>query len=344
MSTAPATIQDVAELAEVNFSTVSRAFSGRGTVAETTRQRILDAAESIGYRPSMAARSTRMGRSGIIGMLSSCDPSLSVVAPAFLAGLSEALHARGLCLLSDILDGAEPRGKPASHPPRILREHGVDGLLINYAFKMAPASRRLLETSKLPSVWINQDRPFNCVRPNDHGAAVLGTQSLLSGGHLRLCYVDEAPRPNPVHYSHTARREGYERAMAEAGLEPRVFTPDPMPPSGAYPLRLNFMLDQYCRLLRGAGRPGAVLCSGGGRVMLAAACRVGLRVPDDLAVLTFDNDPGADTRVAVDRLLVPYRAMGLAAAYELNALIGGSDRQRPAVVLPFEFHRVGTTG
>ena len=86
--------------------TVSRPFSGRGPVAEGTRRRIMEAAERLGYRPNLAARATRVGRTVLIGRIRGAHRACSVHAPEFDAGLDAALAERGLCLVRDTLPDA----------------------------------------------------------------------------------------------------------------------------------------------------------------------------------------------------------------------------------------------
>ena len=328
---------------------MSRAFSRSAPVAAKTRERIFEAARSVGYRPSMAARMTRTGRSGLIGVVQSPVAGHSVDNPSFLLGLSGELHRRGLCLVSDVLSvpgdsGANPAA-PAPKVPRIIREHLAAGFLINYAFGMPEAAERLLGESNVPAIWINQLRERNCVRPDDRGAAAEATAYLLGRGCRDIAYVAAPVSPSASgaqHFSRPARERGYRDAMAAAGIPARVEVLPPLPPAGAYAQRLGHVLRSHVALLSRRDRPEAVLCEADGRVMLAAACEVGLRVPEDLAVFGIDNDPGGDVRIAMDRVVVPFLAMGRAAVEEVCGLIEEPDRPRPPVLLPFEFHRTGT--
>ncbi|MHB1158509.1 MAG: LacI family DNA-binding transcriptional regulator [Phycisphaerales bacterium] len=339
------TIQDIAKAVGVTHVTVSRAFSGKNPVSPKTRRRIMEVAHSMGYRPSAAARAVRTGRTGFVGMLRSPSPACSVIEPLFDAGIDEALHGCGLCLVRDIVDDIT-ENQPHAQPPRIVRENVVDGLLINYAFGTPPPVRDLLDRCRVPAIWINRKRDTNCVRPNDEGAALEATRHLLAHGHTRIAFIpqpryEESPH-SEEHYSVADRQSGYESAMRQAGLTPRIMRLPPIPTDA--PLRLGHLLRSCVQLLGWSDRPSAVLCgfSGGGRTMLLAAAHAGLRVPDDLSVMTFDNDAGADERIAVDRVLVRYRAMGQASVNELCALIDQPDVPRSPVVIPFEFHRTGS--
>ena len=343
----PATLNDVAIAAGVTHVTVSRAFSGKGPVALATREKVFRAAERIGYRPNTAARSIRTGRTGFIGMIRSPSQMYSVHSTCFDSELDETLHNRGLCLVRDIVaDPAELEGVSTT-PPRIVRENTVDGLLVNYAFGTPPMVRDLLDRCRIPAIWFNRKRTENCVYPNDFGAAFEGTQSLIAQGHRRIAYVKVDSciawtKDREPHYSFVDREAGYRQAMNDAGLMPQSLDISRIPSKPAD--RPGHLMRSFVEILGRADLPTALLCEKGGRVMLFAAATLGLRVPDDLSVMTFDSQASADHEVAVDRLLIRHRAMGRLAVEEICELIKHSSAPRKPVTIPFEFHRVGTVG
>ena len=335
---AAATATDVAREANVTQVTVSRAFSGRGPVAEPTRRRIMEAAERLGYRPSQAARATRAGRTGLIGMIRGAHRACSVHVPEFDAGLDAALNERGLCLVRDTIPDADGL-------PRIVRERVVDGLIVNYVFGTPPAVREMIDRCHIPAVWINRRRDANCVRPDDEAGAYRATQHLLAHGHARVAMIDQERSLEDLaflepHYSVADRRAGYERAMRGAGLAPRY---DLLPR-----LRPHEMLPGYLAVACGtylgqSNRPTAILCGNGqGQTLVAAAWRLGLRVPDDLSVVTINNRARSDDGIAVDRVLVPFGRIGREAVAEVEAVIAQPGRARPPVVIPLDFQRTGS--
>ncbi len=342
------TMQDIADRAGVARATVSNVLTGRFPAKRSDAARraaqIRRIATQLGYRPSTAARAVRTGRTGFIGMIRSPSLAYSVCDHAFEFGLDEALHARGLCLLRDIIDEPLRQNSEHAQAPRIVRENAVDGLLINYAFGTPPAVRQVLDRCRLPAIWINRKREENCVRPNDQGAAIEATRYLIQRGHRHIGFVCAPAYPwqleGETHYSGPDRLAGYEQTLRQAGL-PAHRIDLPLMSRHSHE-RVGHLLRCYVDLLRRPDRPSAVLCDGGGREMCHAAALLGLRVPQDLSVMTFDNDAGGDERVAVDRVLVRYWAMGRVAVSELCALIDQPDRPRPAVLIPFEFHQAGT--
>ena len=350
MFTPPAaTMQDIADRVGVHRTTVSNVLNGR--LASTRRDaaeraaEIRRVAEELNYRPSLAARAIRTGRTGFIGMIHSRQMQCSNHAPEFNAGLDDALHDRGLCLVRDIIDDGLVRGDCGVAPPRIVREDAVDGLLVNYAYGTPPAVRDVLDRCGVPAIWINRRRDANCVRPDDEGAARVATRYLLEHGHTRIAMLTldnsmQLLSEKEVHYSLTDRWSGYHDVMQEAGLAPRAEVLDP-------PVRLTYQPGRVPRdciaFLERPGRPTAVLCDRvRGRVLLAAAWKLGIRVPEELSIIGFEDTAQIDADLACDRVLVPHRPMGRAAVHELVQLIDDPAAQRPPVVLPFEFHRVGS--
>ncbi len=343
-----ATMQDIADLVGVNRATVSNVLNGR--LASTRRdaaaraREIRRVAEEIGYRPSQAARATRTGRTGFVGMICSARLSHSVHSASFNSGVDEALHQRGMCLLRDLIGDPLNPDDDGAAAPRIVREDAVDGLLVNYAFGTPPLVRDLIDRCQIPALWINRKRDANCVRPNDEGAAREATRHVLSFGHRRVAFLTVRPAPAHLaedrHYSVADRQAGYAHEMIEAGLTPRVLSLPPHHPGEYEP---GYIHRACLALLQDPDRPTAIVCGGDyGRPLVAAAWKLGLRVPEDLSVITFDNHAQADHNLAVDRVLVPYFPMGVAAVTELLALIDDPAEPRRPVVLPFEFHRTGS--
>jgi LacI family transcriptional regulator len=335
-------MQEIADRAGVARTTVSNVLNGRFRAersdAARRAARIRRIADELNFRPSAAARATRTGRTGLIGLLCSPSFSQSVHVPDFEMGLLQGAHERGLCIVKDRLD--QGRDGSLSAIPRILREKLVDGVLINYAFGTPRQVRDVLERCQIPTIWINRKRNTNCVRPNDEGAAFEATRHLIAHGHTDIAFVIDCPLPDvEPHYCAADRVEGYRRAMEQARLRPRVIT-TPSYPATDDPW-YSFVLNQYLQVLATGDRPTAVLCLHG-RAMLLAAERLGVRVPRDLSVVTFDNEGSLDVAVAVDRVLVPNFAMGRHAVHSLCSLIEGEIKHLSPVVLPFEFHITGT--
>ena len=328
------TMTDVAKRVGVSQSTVSCVLNGRYNrvgVSVETRERILETAREMGYRPHSSARALRAGRFGSVALLLSAEEHHSYLPGALHDGIQEALNARDLHLT--LAKAPDEQLTEKGFLPKILRSSVADGLLINYTQAVPDALERALREHQLPSIWINADRTEDCVRPDDREAGQRLTERLLALRHTRIAYLSQHElHPAPwIHYSVFHRFAGYEQAMRAAGLAPRLLD---MPVSLAE-------IETRARLwLNRPDRPTAVIAYGPGAALAVrfAALSLGLRVPDDLSIAAFglhsaDESGGKPLTMA----LVPEREMGKAAVEDLLRRIDTPGESLPLRILPFAF-------
>jgi LacI family transcriptional regulator len=284
-----ATMKDIARLVGVSQPTVSHVLNGRAErfrISPQTQERVHEAAAKLGYRVNALARATRTGRSNFVALLLSTHSGRSYLPPTMLDTIHDALAERDLHLVLAKLPDAQLSDQ--TFVPRILRELGVDGLLIDYTDQIPPAMIELIERNALPAIWINTDRATDCVRPDDRQMGRLATEQLVQRGHRRIAYVDYAVGHDALAQAHYSRRErelGYTQAMLAAGLRPEVLRL-------ATGLEKQQRADDLERLLREANRPTAVISySPQSSALLKAMRRVGLSFPADLAWVSFADRP-----------------------------------------------------
>jgi LacI family transcriptional regulator len=332
-------MKDIAQRAGVHRATVSNVLNGKFKAERSDAARraakIRKIAAEMGYRPATFARATRTGETGLVGMIKSPSLADSVHAPEFEAGVIETLHANGLCLLLDVIDDSP------KDAPRILRERVVNGMLINYVSRTPQPVRDILDRCDVPAIWINRKLETHCVRPNDEGAAREATRHLLAHGHRHVaCIVPQPTTDAGMHYSMADRQAGYEYVMRQAGLTPQTITLHPDYES--FRNDHGGILRRAVEFLSRPNRPTAILGNVDGPALLLAAASLGISVPEDLSVMAFDNQASMGQVMTYDRVLVPYKGMGRAAVMELLNLIDRPDAPRPAVLIPFDFQRMGT--
>ncbi|UWX97103.1 LacI family DNA-binding transcriptional regulator [Arthrobacter zhaoxinii] len=271
-------IRDVAAAAGVSHQTVSRVINGHANLRETTRQRVLDAMEELQFRPNRAARALVTKESRIIGALVASGAEYGPTAT--LQAVQTAANAAGYVVDPAHIDKADHRSIEAALDR--LMSHAVEGLVL-----LAPQSRTLEVIEKL-SIRI----PFvtvHSLHSEDHRMSVdqlagarLATRHLLELGHRRVVHV-----PGPEEWVETeARRQGYLEEMAEWGLEPAIV------PAGEWTADSGYRVGLELRQER---RFSAVVC-GNDHIALGlvhAYADVGLRVPEDLSVVGFDDVPEA---------------------------------------------------
>ncbi|MDM7991173.1 LacI family DNA-binding transcriptional regulator [Arthrobacter sp. zg-Y877] len=271
-------IRDVAAAAGVSHQTVSRVINGHSNLRESTRQRVLDAMEELQFRPNRAARALVTKESRIIGALVASGVEYGPTAS--LQAVQTAANAAGYVVDPAYIDKADHRSIEAALDR--LMSHAVEGLVV-----LAPQARTLEVIEKL-SIRI----PFVTVHSlhgEDHRMSVdqlagarLATRHLLELGHRRVVHV-----PGPGEWVETeARRQGYLEEMAEWGLEPAILSAGEWTADSGYRVGLE---------LRQQRTFSAVVC-GNDHIALGivhAYADAGLRVPEDLSVVGFDDVPEA---------------------------------------------------
>ncbi|MDQ3814206.1 MAG: LacI family transcriptional regulator [Armatimonadota bacterium] len=282
------TLHDVARQVGVHPMTVSHALKGTGRIAAETQQRVRDAARELGYRPNLSARAVRTGRFNCAALI---QPLHGIyLPPGLLLGLSQELHRHDMHLV--VSEAPQAELGEAEFLPRVVRELAADGLLVNVLGDVPASFEAALRELNTPAVWVNTNRPFDCVHPDDQGGARRVTEHLLKLGHRRIGYVQPARRDGEEpHYSIHARRAGYEEAMRAARLKPAVFE---LPPQPTY--RQEILTDRReevaTELLATPQRPTAIVAYELEVAMplYHAALGLGLRVPGDLSLAMFHGD------------------------------------------------------
>ncbi|GMQ82621.1 MAG: LacI family DNA-binding transcriptional regulator [Rhodothermia bacterium] len=281
------TIKDVAAEASVAISTVSLVMNGKGYVSMDKRERVLKAARLLKYVPRQAARKLPMQSTGNIGFVLRVDHfarSEPFYTRIFLGTEFEAHNHKLYVLLTTI----PKKFDPTLHTPRFLDERNIDGLLV--AGKVDPAFVSTVARAGIPLVLIDfqlDDHPA-VVIDNLQGAR-MAVEHLFSRGHELISFLGA----DMLHPSLKARLEGFQIAVSAAGLEispPCIIVSD----SGEPDYETGFDLSQ--RLFACEPMPSAVFCANDALALgvLDQAAKRGIRVPEDLAVVGFDDVPRAE--------------------------------------------------
>jgi DNA-binding LacI/PurR family transcriptional regulator len=272
--------------------TVSNAFSRPDQLSIDLRQRILTAAEELGYAgPDPAARVLARGTTGAVGVLltdSLRDAFTDEVAAMFLGAIAEELAPTGLALT--LLSATGPAGRiPARDVP-------LDGAFV-YSCEENSASAAWLQRRRLPLVYVDQ-APLpgvSSVNIDDRKGATAAAQHLLDLGHRRIGIVTSnvdgpegimaSPRESAGGHAPRQRMLGWLDALDAAGVRPTVVQ---WKRSGDLPGREAARL-----LLQGAQRPTGILCFSDATAygVVQGAVALGLDVPRDLSVVGFDDNP-----------------------------------------------------
>jgi LacI family transcriptional regulator len=316
-------ILDVARLAGVHPSTVSRALHRADLpVRPETRRKVLAAVERLEYRPSAIARGLRLQRSNTLGML--VPDITNPFFPPIIRGAEEAARERGYELVLCNTDDA-PERETASL--RVLRERQADGLLIATS-RMADATVAALRRERFPFVLVNRGSRVAAdlsVEVDNERAAADVIAHLASLGHRRIAHI-----AGPLSTTTGAERAaGYREAMKSHGL----------PTEGALLAEAEAYAEASgyaaaIRLLRAS--PTAIFAANDLLVLgaLRAAREAGLRVPRDVSLVGVNDIPLIgliDPPLTTVR--VPQREMGEIAAAMLIAVLENEPINRRHVLL-----------
>jgi len=282
-----ATLKDVAQAANVDASTASRVLRGdpRQAVSVATRERILEAARIMQYRPNALARSLRMGRTDTIGLI---IPSLDNVGFSDVTHGVQAAAARAGKLVLVVEAGALPGSEGArfEHYSRLVTDGRVDGIIAAFASLDDRLLKQIAERG-LPLVLVNRRTSGvqGSVVVDDEAGSRLAVDHLISLGHRRIAFVGLAPETD------TARRRehGYERAMEAAGL-----TVEPGWQVAGLPTEAGGREGAAALVALAADRrPTAIFAASllAAIGILAGLHDAGIAVPADMSLIAFNDHP-----------------------------------------------------
>ncbi|WP_309238682.1 LacI family DNA-binding transcriptional regulator [Actinoplanes aureus] len=344
------TLQTIADRLGVSRMTVSNAFSRPDQLSPALRERILAAAQELGYvGPDPAARALAKGTTGAVGILLTDSLRYAftdLVAGSFLAAIAEELTPTGLALTLLTASGSDDL-VPA-------RDVAIDGALVYSCDPTSPAVA-WLRRRKLPMVFVDQERAEDVPSVNiaDRDGAGAAARHLLDLGHRRIAIATNGQHgrygfitdPDDVVEGHSSRqrRLGWFDVLKPAGVEPVVIR---------HPLERTDDVRRDTRtLLDRPDRPTAILCFSDATAVgvLQAADDLGLRVPADLSVVGFDDGPLAtQLQPALTTVHQDVEEKGRLAAAALTEAIRrsrtGETGPVPHVLLPATLVVRGSTG
>ena len=331
------TIGDVAERAGVSKSAVSFVFNGRPGVSEAARTRILEAARELDWRPDSRARALSRSRAQALGLVIRREPELlstDPFFPHFVAGVESALSSCGYALMLQVVDGEESESA-AYH--QFARESRVDGVFLT-DLRTDDERPDTLDRLGVPYVLVGPAEPAEGrPRPlsvDDEAGVRRAVRHLYALGHRRIAHVAGADG-----YVHSeVRRRGWAAEMAELGLDADlVVTADFSGASGARATH---------ELLDLPHPPTAIVYANDLMAIagISVATDRGVRVPDDLSVVGFDDVPLAEYVVPpLTTVRQEVITWGRECARTLVAVVEGREPEEP-LLPPVAFVVRGSTG
>lgn len=309
-----ATILDVAKLCGYSKATVSRAFASPEQVAEKTRDKIYRAAQQLNYTPDAIARAMVRGRTDNIGFII-YEKQYPVVMNPFYSPIFESVlqtcGKKGYSLfISSDSDLRLPNGQS-------FVKKQLDGVILagHSDEKLVSDLRR----QNMPVVLLNNALDMDdltCITTDQYGGAVLAMQHLMEKGHRRIGLLAGNFSP----HVYLSRYNAYRDVLRENGRRFESELVQTIEPT------VEEAIEATQKFLEMENRPSALFCTNDTIAIGAvkAILRAGLRIPEDIAVIGYDDSENSRmiepelTTVRVDKA-----AMGRLAAERLIALIEG---------------------
>jgi LacI family transcriptional regulator len=279
----PATIRDVAKKAGVGLGTVSRVINQSPKVSVETRKRVLDAIEELDFRPSPIARRLSLGRTQTIATLVPFFTRPATVER--LRGVEISIAGSEYDLIVFNIETPERRDSAYRD---IARRERVDGLLV-ISLPPTPEALGYLKSAKIPLVFVDVNHPdidaFPRVVVDDVQGSRLAIEHLLELGHKRIGFISD-PLNEPFSFTASHHRfQGYQQALDEAGiqLDSQLHRHTE---HGRYEAR-----ELALELLGLPERPTAIFAASDTQAIgvLEAARSIGLKVPEQLSVVGYDD-------------------------------------------------------
>lgn len=289
------TMEDVAREASVSRALVSLVFRDSPKVAENTRQRVLDAAERLGYRPNANARRLASRSVNTVGVL------LQDMHNLFFADVVDGIEAAAEREGAQLLYAHARRSERETAAVEMLLEFRPSGLVL--LSPGAPTRSLGAQVGAVPTVVLGREirRPgFDTVVNDDARGAALAVRHLHDLGHRRIAHVTGGREA-----SASARVRGYERTMRSLDLEQHIRV---LP--GTFREEAGLAAAEH---LLGADLPTAVFAANDliAVGLLSGFDKAGVRVPEDVSVIGYDNTSLASTRhIDLTTIDQPRRAMG----------------------------------
>jgi LacI family transcriptional regulator len=317
------TIQDVAQAAGVSVSTVSRVLTDKDDVAPETYEKVQSIIQEMGYTSSLAARSMRSRRTNVIGLI------VPDVADSFsiqvMKGVNQAIFELDYDLI--IYTSGSIKKRSAAEREQyfvsLLNGSVTDGVII-----VTPAATSFSTAAPVVTIDPNNECP-ECltVIGTNHAGAMAAMEHLISLGHRRIGFIGGRPDLQ----SAQRRLQGYQDALRQANIpvdQDLIATGDFTTETGRLCAR---------NLLSLSDPPTAIFAANDQSAMgtIEATCEMGLRVPEDLSVIGFDNIPEAayydPALTTIDQFI---EEMGRVATGKLIDLIQGQPLESDLYKVP----------
>ena len=323
------TLEKIGELAGVSRATVSRVVNGQPNVRPEVRERVLAVIAETGYQPNLAARSLASNRSGLIGLIIPrilqslfTDPYY----PRLLQGVAQVCNEYDVILSLFMFHSEDEETRLY---PRVLQPGVLDGVIVVSSLEEDPLIARLADS----------DMPFVVIgRPTDTAAVSYVDVDNVTGAHTAVSHLLHLGRQRIATITGrqdmsagTDRLQGYRQALADAArpFDPNLVAEGQFDEVEAYNAMLRLLPHQ----------PDAVFVASDAMALgaLHALRHAGVAVPDDIAIVGYDDLPAAAIAMPpLTTIRQPIRRFGVLAVETLMDIIENGAEPPRRVILPTE--------
>ncbi len=270
-------IKKVAEYAGVSASTVSRVLSNKGYIHEETRKKVMQAVNALNYTPNGLAKSLKLGRSNTIALM---VPSIqNLIFPVIARGVEDTARKNGFTVILCNTDENVDSEKAYINK---LRTRWIDGFIVSSMLPSSDHIRKLREDG-FPLVLTSRfyDESIDAVGINNYQAAYNAVNYLIKTGHKKIVFAMGREELN----IYIDRKKGYFQALEDNGIKP----------DESYIIHetngTNSFYSITTKMLQSGQIPDAIFASSDPKaiVIMRAIRDFGLKIPDDISVLGFDN-------------------------------------------------------
>jgi DNA-binding LacI/PurR family transcriptional regulator len=326
-----ATLKQIASIARVNVSTVSRAINDSPLITKETKEMILAIAERMNYFPNSLAR----------GLVSQKSETLGIVLPTiyFLQGpffsqvLSGIEHVSVQNGYNILIASATGKARDKHFPFNLTRARRIDGMLIINEYQRI-ANLTALKKEGFPFVFVNRhftEDDMPCVASDNVQGGRLGTEHLIALGHRRIGIVTGSLNLNSTH----GRLEGYRAALLDAGIA----YDEVLVQEGLFEKGIETGLQAGEKLLAQPNPPTAIFAFSDELAIgvMQAARNRGVRIPEDLAVIGYDNiEYSAHVNPPLTTIAQDPYAIGSNACQILIDLLNGKTPEKRNLLIPVQ--------
>ena len=321
------TIKEVAKLVGVSPSTVSRVISDSPRISDETKKSVKAAMEKLGYHPNAIARSLVNKSTNTIGIVMPQSAEMAFLNPFFpqaLSGITSAAHEENYCLL---LSTGDTEKEQLSSIENIVMSGRVDGIVLMFS-SVDSSTLDFLTSLNIPSIIIGKPLDSHGILYVDNDNVDVSykvTKELISNGHKKIGFLS-----GPFKFVVSLDRlDGYRNALLEAGI----------PFEKAYICENEYKkehgFNNTKKLLSLKERPTALVVTDDVMAFgaMEAVKSAGLRIPEDMEVISFNNDPLAEfCRPSLTTVDINAYALGYNSAKLIIEKIKGTAKKDKVIV------------